>query len=77
MDPLGEPGSDAQPLTSQGRCPFCKCKIHVIEEGGAVIIKAAVIKINSKRKVVCAKCPKCKHWLIVPLQYRPDHAVGT
>lgn len=64
-------------LCSQGRCPFCKYQIHVLEEGTSAVIKAAVIKTDLQAKRTFAKCPKCKHWLMVPLQYHPDRAVET
>jgi len=64
-------------LSPQGRCPFCRYQIHILEEGTAAVIKAAVIKTDLQSKKTFAKCPKCKHWLIVPLQYRPERAVGT
>lgn len=73
VDPKGSPSA----LTSQGRCPFCRYQIHVLEEGTAAVIKAAVIKTDLQSERTFAKCPKCKHWLIVPLLYRPERAVGT
>ncbi len=60
---------DPKRLSPQGRCPFCKYRIYIEEEGGAIVIKAAIIKAFLKEGRVCAKCPKCKNWLIVPLQY--------
>jgi len=63
-------------LSSQGRCPLCRYRIYVEEEGGAIVIKAAIIKAFLKEGRVCAKCPKCKNWLIVPLQYRSDEKAG-
>jgi hypothetical protein len=59
------------PLSAQGRCPFCRYRISIVEEG-EVVIKAAIIKAFLNEGKVCAKCPKCKHWLIVPLQYLPE-----
>jgi len=63
-------------LSSQGRCPFCRYRIYIEEDGKAVVIKAAIIKAYFKKGQVCAKCPKCKNWLIVPLLYRPDGTEG-
>lgn len=55
----------------QGRCPVCRYQIHVLEEGTAAVIKAVVIKADLRSKRTIAKCPKCKAWLVVPLQYHP------
>lgn len=66
---------DPKPLLPQGRCPFCRYRIYV-EETETVVVKAAIIKAFLKEGRVCAKCPKCKHWLLVPLQYRPDKEAG-
>lgn len=70
-----DPKVNASKLTSQGRCPFCSYQIHILEEETAVVIKAAVIKTDLPSQRTFAKCPKCKHWLIVPLQYRPERVV--
>ncbi|MDC4205923.1 MAG: hypothetical protein MPW17_05290 [Candidatus Manganitrophus sp.] len=67
---------DPKHLSPQGRCPFCRYRIYIEEEGGAVVIKAAIIKAFLKEGRVCAKCPKCKNWLIVPLQYRFGEGAG-
>lgn len=77
MDDVVDPLSNAGGLTSQGRCPFCRYQIHILEDGTSAVIKAAVIKTDLQLEKTFAKCPKCKQWLIVPLQYRPERAVGT
>lgn len=59
----------AKALLSNGRCGSCRYQIHVLEEPHFALIKAAVIKVNIDKKQVYAKCPKCKNWLMVPLQY--------
>lgn len=59
----------AQPLLPNGRCRSCRYRIHVLEEPRFALIKAAIIKVNLEKNRVYAKCPKCKHWLMVPLQY--------
>jgi hypothetical protein len=76
--PDDESGSGAEgvALLPQGRCPVCRYQIHVLEEGNAAVIKAAVIKADLRSKRTLAKCPKCKQWLIVPLQYRPERWSG-
>lgn len=66
---------DPKGLSPQGRCPSCKYRIYIEEEGGAVVIKAAIIKAFLKEGRVCAKCPKCKNWLFVPLQYLSEREV--
>jgi uncharacterized protein with PIN domain len=64
---------DGIALSVGGRCPVCRYQIHVLE-GTAAVIKAAVIKTDPQFKRTFAKCPKCKQWLIVPLEYRPEQA---
>jgi hypothetical protein len=73
MSQTAEP-EDPKELSSQGRCPFCRYRIYIEEAGGAVIIKAAIIKAFLKEGRVCAKCPKCKNWLLVPLRYQSEGA---
>jgi uncharacterized protein with PIN domain len=69
-------GIEGAELSPQGRCPFCRYQIHILEEKTAAVIKAAVIKTDLRARKTFAKCPKCKGWLVVPLQYRPDKVVG-
>lgn len=77
MDHSADNEKEARALTDQGRCPVCHYQIHIVEGVTAAVIKAAVIKSDLKGKQTVAKCPRCKHWLIVPLQYRPERAFGT
>lgn len=70
MNPVDS--QDPKPLSAQGRCPFCRYRIYIVEAEGEVVIKAAIIKAFLKEGTVCGKCPKCKNWLIVPLRYRPE-----
>lgn len=44
---------DGAALSQQGRYPFCRYQIHILEEGIAAIIKAAVIKTDLRRA-----CPR-------------------
>jgi hypothetical protein len=66
--PGRETDVEGKPLLANGRCACCRFQI-VAEEGEAAIIKAAVIKADLVKKITNAKCPRCKSWLIVPLQY--------
>ncbi|TAK08919.1 MAG: hypothetical protein EPO39_03530 [Candidatus Manganitrophaceae bacterium] len=68
---------DGANLSPQGRCPFCRYQIHILEAGNAAVIKAAVIKSDLRADRTFAKCPKCKQWLIVPLRYHQDRSFGT
>jgi hypothetical protein len=54
-----------------GRCTVCRCQIHVVESNRYALIKAAIIKVDLLERVTYAKCPRCKNWLIAPLQYLP------
>lgn len=54
-----------------GRCSVCRCQIHVVESDRYAVIKAAIIKVDLVEQVTYAKCPRCKNWLIAPLQYAP------
>jgi hypothetical protein len=44
----------------------------VVEDGRYAVIKAAIIKVDLREQVVYAKCPRCKNWMIAPLQYTPS-----
>lgn len=63
--------STAKQLSTQGRCPSCRCQIHVLESDVHAVIKTAVIKVSRTDNRVYGKCPRCKSWLIVPLRYAP------
>jgi hypothetical protein len=54
-----------------GRCGVCRCQIHIVESKRYAVIKAAIIKVDLLEQVTYAKCPRCKNWLIAPLQYVP------
>jgi hypothetical protein len=59
-----------------GRCGVCRCQIHVLESGRYVVIKASIIKVDLVEQVTYAKCPRCKNWVIAPLQYKPGAQVA-
>jgi hypothetical protein len=59
-----------------GRCGVCRCQVHVVEGGRYAVIKAAIIKVDLRDRVAYAKCPRCKNWMIAPLQYAPSGQRG-
>ena len=51
------------------RCPTCRTKIVVPEPDG-LIVKNSVLRVSGKTGRAAAKCPRCKSWVEVPLNYR-------
>jgi DNA-directed RNA polymerase subunit RPC12/RpoP len=56
-------GAEAQ------RCPTCRTKIVVPEPDG-LVVKNAILRVSGKTGRAAAKCPRCKGWVEVPLNYR-------
>ena len=50
------------------RCPVCRSKI-VVPDGGQVLIKNAILRVDRPSGRVTAKCAQCKSWVEVPLTY--------
>ena len=51
------------------RCPTCRTKIIVPAPDG-LVVKNAILRVNGKTGRAVAKCPRCKTWVEVPLNYR-------
>jgi hypothetical protein len=51
------------------RCPTCRTKIVVPEPDG-LVVKNAVLRVSATTGRAAAKCPRCKSWVEVPLNYR-------
>jgi hypothetical protein len=51
------------------RCPTCRTKIVVPEPDG-LVVKNAILRVSGKTGRAAAKCPRCKNWVEVPLNYR-------
>ena len=51
------------------RCPTCRTKIVVPEPEG-LVVKNAILRVSAKTGRTVAKCPRCKSWVEVPLNYR-------
>jgi DNA-directed RNA polymerase subunit RPC12/RpoP len=51
------------------RCPACRTKIVVWDETG-LVVRNAILRIDSETGGASAKCPRCKAWVEVPLTYR-------
>jgi uncharacterized protein with PIN domain len=66
--PFRMAGEAAQPGPSPGRCPVCSSKL-VIHRETEVLIKNAILRVDSASGRVTAKCPRCKAWVEVPLRY--------
>ena len=47
----------------------CRTKIVVPEPDG-LIVKNAILRVSGKTGRAAAKCPRCKNWVEVPLNYR-------
>jgi hypothetical protein len=49
-------------------CPVCRAKV-VVPGADEVVIRNAIIKVDTPTGRVTAKCPRCKSWMEVPLRY--------
>ena len=56
------------PTTQEGRCPVCRAKV-VARSEEEIIIRNAILKVESASGRVAAKCARCKSWVQVPLRY--------
>lgn len=52
-----------------GRCPTCRTKIVVPQPDG-LVAKHAILRVSATTGRAAAKCPRCKRWVEVPLNYR-------
>ena len=50
------------------RCPTCRTKIDVPAPDG-LVVKNAILRVSSRTGRAAAKCPRCKSWVEVPLNY--------
>lgn len=50
------------------RCPVCRQKI-VVRASGEVVIRNAILRVDSATGLVTAKCQRCKAWVEVPLRF--------
>jgi DNA-directed RNA polymerase subunit RPC12/RpoP len=51
------------------RCPTCRTRIVVPQPQG-LVAKHAVLRVGGKTGRAAARCPRCKGWVQVPLNYR-------
>jgi DNA-directed RNA polymerase subunit RPC12/RpoP len=51
------------------RCPTCRTKIVVPEPDG-LVVKNAILRVTAKTGRTVARCPRCKGWVELPLNYR-------
>jgi hypothetical protein len=51
------------------RCPTCGAKIVVPRPDG-LVAKNALLRVSATTGRAAAKCPRCKGWVEVPLNYR-------
>jgi len=58
----------ASATTKDGRCPVCRAKV-VAHGQTEVIIRNAILRVESATGRVAAKCARCKSWVEVPLRY--------
>ena len=59
------------PTTQEGRCPVCRAKV-VARSEEEIIIRNAILKVESASGRVAAKCARCKSWVQVPLRYEAE-----
>ena len=57
-----------QQTPERGRCPSCRITL-LLRSADEVVIRNAVLKVDGPSGRVTAKCPRCKAWVEVPLQY--------
>jgi hypothetical protein len=57
------------PTTQEGRCPVCRAKVVARSEEDVIIIRNAILRVESATGRVAAKCARCKSWVEVPLRY--------
>lgn len=50
------------------RCPGCRSRV-VVRLGTEVVIRNAILKVDSATERVTAKCSRCKSWVEVPLRF--------
>jgi hypothetical protein len=65
--PAAAQGGD-RPTSSAERCLVCRAKI-VLRAPGEVVIRNAVLRVDSSTGRVSAKCARCKSWVEVPLRF--------
>lgn len=53
------------------RCPVCRAKI-VVWVSSEVLIRNAIVRVDSPTGRVTAKCSRCKSWVEVPLRLSGD-----
>ncbi len=61
-------GGEADRTPVAGRCPVCRDRV-LVHEGRQVLLRNAILRVDSPTGVVTAKCSRCKSWLVVPLRY--------
>jgi len=54
--------------TQEGRCP-CAARRSWPAAADEVIIRNAILRVESATGRVVAKCARCKSWVEVPLKY--------
>lgn len=50
------------------RCPQCRTKIQE-HDGEYLVVRNAILRVDLRTARAYAKCPRCKTWSQVPLQY--------
>lgn len=68
METLADLSSREQVEISVRRCPMCRAKV-LVKLPGEVIIRNAILRVDSPTGRVSAKCARCKTWVEVPLRY--------
>ena len=68
MAPQGLVVGNSTHAVGPGRCQVCGAKV-VVENAGEIVIKNAILRVDSASGRVSAKCSRCKAWVAVPLTY--------
>jgi phage FluMu protein Com len=68
VDPGSAAPASGSPTIRVERCPRCRTKL-LEELPGEVIIRNAILRVESRTGRVRSKCPRCKTWVEVPLRY--------
>jgi DNA-directed RNA polymerase subunit RPC12/RpoP len=50
------------------RCPRCREKV-LVKLPGEIVIRNAILRVDSPSGDVSLKCPRCRTWVDVPLRY--------
>lgn len=61
-------------MTEAARCPECQAPLFQTNErdGGGLILRSKLLKIDEESRTVRGQCHKCKRWVDLPLRMIPS-----